>query len=779
MPGYFIGFDSMFANLARVWHESTDSVTKHRIKNIQFDMQLPSNRELSVPRRTSEGGVSVPRSLPQAVTTTPSPRSGPASAAPLPSQGDEGAVEELQVQDDEGVPDHSNDDDQYAVESLMDRRVTSSGVEYLVKWAGYAHSHDEWVLSEDIEQGMVTDYNNLHVSLITSFTPPPSKQMPEGLRWNCVSGRSEPLPQSVFATYTEHDEVHINFTVLEKLYDALDPDDIKNRQDFCHILQVNSTTDMSWVKTLADPQLAPKAVASCDKELHSLSQTIFQLIDPTDVDEMKRAKEEGTKCRMLLNIKRNGTVKSRLVKQGFLENCVATDGPNYNYYCAVTRLTQVRTSAFRPNRGSDVIACIDLDTAFLQSDKFEINKHKYCYFRHPVTKVWHYYRQLAPIYGEKSAPSRWFATMTPHLIKLGFVQGKNDPCAFLNNKGLRLLIYVDDVWCDGPREEIEIFVAMLRKRFKAKEIEWLTESTPIDFLGMLFSIENGRICLSMASYIDKVMESLEPQAFGMTSAEVKLPITKQVTDLTLLNREQKQFYMSGTGCIGWLNATGRPDIMLLYSRLSQHLASPCVGALEVLLHGLAYLNQHKDWGLSASLSGTEGFAHYSDSDFAGDIEIVAERVSTNCHITTLNHAPVEWSGKKSSVCFPHPGMTKAAADVSSASVEIYAAGNASRTVIGNSYQAEEIGIFMELPFRLQIDNEAAIAFIYDRVSRSKLRHIDCRQQWVVSLRDQSIMLAIHVPSKYNKADLGTKIHAYPTFTFLRSMIMTNMAAGTS
>jgi hypothetical protein len=123
--------------------------------------------------------------------------------------------------------------------------------------------------------------------------------------------------------------------------------------------------------------------------------------------------------------------------------------------------------------------------------------------------------------------------------------------------------------------------------------------------------------------------------------------------------------------------------MLLYSRLPQHLASPCAGALGVLLHGLAYLNHHKDWCLSASLSGTWGFAHYSDSDFAGDIEIVAERVSTNCHITTLNHAPVEWSGKKSSVCFPHPGMTKAAADASSASVEIYAAGNASRTAIGN------------------------------------------------------------------------------------------------
>ena len=61
--GYFIGFDSMFTSLARVWHKSIDKVTKHRIKNIQFNMSVQTSWEHIVPRYTSEGGVGVPRTL--------------------------------------------------------------------------------------------------------------------------------------------------------------------------------------------------------------------------------------------------------------------------------------------------------------------------------------------------------------------------------------------------------------------------------------------------------------------------------------------------------------------------------------------------------------------------------------------------------------------------------------------------------------------------------------------------------------------------------------------
>ena len=34
------------------------------------------------------------------------------------------------------------------------------------------------------------------------------------------------------------------------------------------------------------------------------------------------------------------------------------------------------------------------------------------------------------------------------------------------------------------------------------------------------------------------------------------------------------------------------------------------------------------------------------------------------------------------------------------------------------------------PFKLEVDNQAAEVFINDTAFKSKLKHIDCRQEWV-------------------------------------------------
>ena len=52
-----------------------------------------------------------------------------------------------------------------------------------------------------------------------------------------------------------------------------------------------------------------------------------------------------------------------------------------------------------------------------------------------------------------------------------------------------------------------------------------------------------------------------------------------------------------------------------------------------------------------------------------------------------------------------------------------------------------------------------------------MKHIDCRQEWVKTLRDKKIIQAEHVPTKENIADLMTKILGIKTFTYLRDKCM--------
>ena len=119
----------------------------------------------------------------------------------------------------------------------------------------------------------------------------------------------------------------------------------------------------------------------------------------------------------------------------------------------------------------------------------------------------------------------------------------------------------------------------------------------------------------------------------------------------------------------------------------------------------------------------------------------------------------------------HPDIGDLHPDVSSGAAEIYAASVALNEILHLSYIAEEMGASMDKPLHIKIDNTAAIAFANGRVRRSKLKHIDVRQEWVQALRDHSVVQAEYVNTKNNKANFFTKILDNETFLKFRGDLM--------
>ena len=70
-----------------------------------------------------------------------------------------------------------------------------------------------------------------------------------------------------------------------------------------------------------------------------------------------------------------------------------------------------------------------------------------------------------------------------------------------------------------------------------------------------------------------------------------------------------------------------------------------------------------------------------------------------------------------------------------------------------------------------MDNEAARIFTNASAQKTKLKHIDCRQEWVQALRNKNIIQPAHVPTDDNLADLMTKILEKKTFVGLRERCM--------
>lgn len=546
--------------------------------------------------------------------------------------------------------------------------------------------------------------------------------------------------------------------------------------------------DMSWKLIKTDLKMKALAIEARDKEINSLMKNILVHLSPENHD-YNIAVKTATNCRMILCVKRDGTVKCRLVKQGFRENCSITDGPDFQYSSSVISLTTVRMVLSKSNlTGKTRVSLRDISTAFLQSHKYEKGQWKYCKWRDDLTGELHYYRQLAPIYGEKSAPKRWQETLFPFMESLGFDPGCNEKSLFYHaDRDLIVLIYVDDCLAVGDEEDIKWFWSVLGERFQCKDTEWLSEDSPLDYLGMEVSLTAEYLYIGMQDYIEKMVEQLGIKILPEKSCRVAIsaPINEDGTD-TPLSPEERHEFLSALGQTGWLNCTARPDISYAQSRIAQHAANPTKEAWAAVVHLVSYLYHTRSLQIRASLRHTTkemellqrvtensdtAWSFHSDTDHAGNREVQNKRRSQNSRICCQNGMPVDWKSTVKTYATATREITEAHADVSSGAAEIYGASTATMDILGLRYIAEEAHIPFPRPVELQVDNSTAKAFADDSVLKTKLKHIDCRQEWVRILRDHRLFRLIHCPTDNNVADLGTKILATGIFIRLREMIM--------
>ena len=538
-------------------------------------------------------------------------------------------------------------------------------------------------------------------------------------------------------------------------------------------------------------------------ELNSLLSTVLREVKEGDA-EWDAARANHTTCRALLEWKRQGLWKCRVVIQGHKENKLALDGPDFEYASDVVGLTAIRALFLKPLQKGEAIGQLDISTAFLQSDMFkEDEPPRYLMLPDPVTGTKRYFRQLGVVYGSASSPKRWQDTLNGWLVKPekqgggGYVQGKNDPCMFYHPRlEVALATYVDDMAVRGQRPNAEKAFEAIQNRFKCKDVHWLGVGSPLDHLGMTFFQDEKATYLSMENYIEAMVTRLE---VDVDRGRHDLPMSGPITDHTPLSRQEARWYMSATGMIGWLAGTGRPDLKLSHSRIASYMANPCRGALRAVLQAVRYCWHHRHLCLHSCFGGDLRWVHYSDSDHAGNAEPNARRKSQLGYISLLGTAPIGWGSKGTSVNFqdrlqsiaeisnpsrnsPTPGkavsdpachsaLDQLHPDVSSGAAEIYAASVALTEVLHLSYIVEEMGDSMGLPLEIKVDNTTAIAFSKGNVRRSKLKHIDVRQSWVEWLRDKSLVNLSHVDTKLNLADFFTKLLDLENFTRLRSMMM--------
>ena len=133
---------------------------------------------------------------------------------------------------------------------------------------------------------------------------------------------------------------------------------------------------------------------------------------------------------------------------------------------------------------------------------------------------------------------------------------------------------------------------------------------------------------------------------------------------------------------------------------------------------------------------------YSDSDWAGDKN---NRRSVTSLMIFLEGVLIHWRSR----------LQKVVA-LSSSEAEFYACGEAVREVPFIAQILVFLGVEVELPVQVKIDNVGAIFMSENKTSASRTRHMDTRWHYVNQMQDDGLVKIDFVKSEDNVSDIGTK-----------------------
>ena len=195
-------------------------------------------------------------------------------------------------------------------------------------------------------------------------------------------------------------------------------------------------------------------------ELNHMMNRRLDLVPESEV-YLVRSNNSIVPMRMILEAKKDGRRKARLVLQGFRE---PPEWDTKSNASPVAFPSTVRSLLFKSGSSEDVISSIDVSVAFLQTEEYGPEEApRYVSYKPYAGSREYVFRLRGPVYGQRSAPRAWYDTIRGWLQdEMGYVRGENEPCLFVHPvTGHTVVLFVDDFLCRGSRIDSEKFYESL------------------------------------------------------------------------------------------------------------------------------------------------------------------------------------------------------------------------------------------------------------------------------------------------------------------------------
>ncbi|KAK9068004.1 hypothetical protein SSX86_012115 [Deinandra increscens subsp. villosa] len=342
------------------------------------------------------------------------------------------------------------------------------------------------------------------------------------------------------------------------------------------------------------------------------------------------------------------------------------------------------------------------------------------------------------LYGLKQAPRAWYQRFTDFVLSIGFQQSRCDNSLFTYHHGSAtayLLLYVDDIILttssDALRRDL---MRSLSGEFAMKDLGPLSY-----FLGISVTRTGDRMFLSQASYAQDIitrasMQSCNPVATPVdTSPKLGSDSGPECDNPTL--------YRSLAGALQYLTFT-RPDITYAVQQVCMHMHSPRVSHWHALKRIIRYLQGTISFGLTLDRSSSSALRAYTDADWAGCPDT---RRSTSGYCVYYGSNLVAWSSKRQST-------------ISRSSAEAEYRGVAN--VVAELCWLRNLLLELHRPLShaslVYCDNISAIYLSGNPVQHQRTKHIELDIHFVREQVHRGLVRVLHVPSRFQIADIFTK-----------------------
>ncbi|GKA80648.1 ribonuclease H-like domain-containing protein [Tanacetum coccineum] len=380
---------------------------------------------------------------------------------------------------------------------------------------------------------------------------------------------------------------------------------------------------------------------------------------------------------------------------------------------------------------------LDVKNAFLHGDLSEtVYMHQPPGFRDSAHPDYVCLLQRS-LYGLKQAPRAWFQRFASYITRAGFQHSRCDTSLFIYRQGMDtayLLLYVDDIVLTASSQALlQQIIHSLHTEFAMTDLGSLNY-----FLGISVTRDSSGMFLSQKKYAIEIIEragmlNCNPSRTPVDT-ESKLGATGDVvSDPTL--------YRSLAGSLQYLTFT-RPDISYAVQQVCLHMHDPREPHFSALKRILRYVRGTLDYGLQLFSSSTTDLVAYSDADWAG---CPTTRRSTSGYCVFLGNNLLSWSSKR------QPTLSR-----SSAEAEYRGVANAVAETCWLRNLLRELHTPLSSATLVYCDNVSAVYLSCNPVQHQRTKHIEIDIHFVRDLVAAGQVRVLHVPSRYQFADIFTK-----------------------